>query len=640
MSARRLFEGLMMWLCAMALGAPSALAQTAPPCDGFVVTITDPLDAFPIAGRPQRMQVTLYEKCLVETKFGGNQYVALWVTADSNHPVGATAPTVNDAQSGNTVALPFDLSTANVTHNINLAFVNGVANFDLMTTDVGKYVVNIRHTTSQGQGQGKVRLGSSATLTVRPWLHVAVPGNPGGIGPNDALFGSAAGENFTGTVRGVLWQSEDDDDSSNGQVPNDGIPDSDANLVNNLPAKQYAWLTTLSPIAPFTPSPGVQGTLTNGVIPQASFSNGAAAAANLQYSEVGSFTMQAEAASYLNTAGLNLVSTHGPVGRFRPYRFAISGMALTNRAAATCSPASTFTYMDESLRLDFTLTAQNAGGATTQNYTGGFAKLDLADADVYGFGARDILAGIALSGRLGVVNLAGTWNNGTADVDATVAIARAAAPDGPYNDLRVGVAPVDGDGVRLATAALNLDVDGNAANDHARIGAATSIRFGRLRLFNALGSERIPLPIGMQTEYWNGAAFVANTADSCTTLLPSDIAMTNYQDNLAACKTAFTDPSISFVNGKAIATLAAPTSAPNNGSVDLRVNLGTAAGNRCAATGAVETNATSTTRSYLKGRWNDAANGAGYDDDPVARASFGIYGAQKSRRFIYSRENY
>ena len=635
MSARRLFEGLMMWLCAMALGAPSALAQTAPPCDGFVVTITDPLDAFPIAGRPQRMQVTLYEKCLVETKFGGNQYVALWVTADSNHPVGATAPTVNDAQSGNTVALPFDLSTANVTHNINLAFVNGVANFDLMTTDVGKYVVNIRHTTSQGQGQGKVRLGSSATLTVRPWLHVAVPGNPGGIGPNDALFGSAAGENFTGTVRGVLWQSEDDDDSSSGQVPNDGIPDSDANLVNNLPAKQYAWLTTLSRIAPFTPSPGVQGTLTNGVIPQASFSNGAAAVANLQYSEVGSFTMQAEAASYLNTAGLNLFGTHGPVGRFRPYRFAIAGVALTNRVAATCSPASTFTYMDESLRLQFTLTAQNANGATTQNYTGGFAILDLTATGSYGFGVRDIPADIDLSGRLGMVNLAGTWNNGTADVEATVAIARAATPDGPYNGLRIGIAPVDRDGVTLN--AFDLDVDGNSANDHAQIGAATSIRFGRLRVFNALGSERVALPVHMQAEYWNGTAFIVNSSDDCTRLPQPTVTMTNYQV-LAPCNTALANTSIDFVGGKATPMLAAPT--PAHGSVDLRVNLSVESGQYCPAPGGAQADATSAARSYLKGRWNDAANGAGYDDDPRARASFGIYGAQTSRRYIYSRENY
>jgi hypothetical protein len=34
-------------------------------------------------------------------------------------------------------------------------------------------------------------------------------------------------------------------------------------------------------------------------------------------------------------------------------------------------------------------------------------------------------------------------------------------------------------------------------------------------------------------------------------------------------------------------------------------------------------------------------NGAGYDDDPIARAAFGIYGPDKaSKRMIYTRENY
>src|SRR5690606_35382254 len=137
---------------------------------------------------------------------------------------------------------------------------------------------------------------------------------------------------------------------------------------------------------------------------------------------------------------------------------------------------------------------------------------------------------------------------------------------------------VDGDGVRLATTALNLDVDGNASNDHAQIGATTQIRFGRLRVFNALGSERLPLAVPMQLEYWNGTAFVVNGDDNCTTLARSTITMTP-DSGLSSCKTAFTGANIVFSGGKATPVLAAPT--PAHGSVDLRVNLGDESGDYC-----------------------------------------------------------
>ncbi|MNC99805.1 hypothetical protein D3C83_182150 [compost metagenome] len=47
---------------------------------------------------------------------------------------------------------------------------------------------------------------------------------------------------------------------------------------------------------------------------------------------------------------------------------------------------------------------------------------------------------------------------------------------------------------------------------------------------------------------------------------------------------------------------------------------------------------------YLLGRWNDAANpdadaNTNYDDNPAARAAFGLYGSQP-KNFIYFRENF
>src|SRR5690606_23615522 len=127
---------------------------------------------------------------------------------------------------------------------------------------------------------------------------------------------------------------------------------------------------------------------------------------------------------------------------------------------------------------------------------------------------------------------------------------------------------------------------------------------------------------------------------NCTTLLPSDIAMGDYQVYApGSCPTAITSGPVSFAAGKASTTFGAPVNGLN-GSVDLRANLGAPSGTYCGGVGGTPAAATGAARSYLKGRWNDAANGAGYDDDPVARITFGIYGPQAPKRFIYSRENY
>jgi hypothetical protein len=122
--------------------------------------------------------------------------------------------------------------------------------------------------------------------------------------------------------------------------------------------------------------------------------------------------------------------------------------------------------------------------------------------------------------------------------------------------------------------------------------------------------------------------------------------MDNYQLNLQACETAFSGASIAFTGGVATATpsLTAPGTT-NNGSVDLRVILGTVPSsgqfqNYC--NGVTQAGATSASRSYLKGYWNgtddDSNANTNYDDDPIARAAFGVYST--TNRTIYFRENY
>jgi MSHA biogenesis protein MshQ len=106
----------------------------------------------------------------------------------------------------------------------------------------------------------------------------------------------------------------------------------------------------------------------------------------------------------------------------------------------------------------------------------------------------------------------------------------------------------------------------------------------------------------------------------------SSIAMGNYLKQLNACETQITPTgNVAMVSGKlpgAGLVLTKP-GLNNSGSVDLAVNVGSAAtGNTCVA--AVQSPAT-------------AANLPWFGPNPGARATFGIY---KSEPLIYRRENY
>ncbi len=494
---------------------------------------------------------------------------------------------------------------------------------------------------------GQTMSGSSNAFVVRPFgLRIGVTGPGTGLSGASSTPTVVAGSNFNATLTAVAWKSGDDADAN-------GEPDSQAQIAANAATPNFG-LEPSGASATLThalaePVGGDAGSLSGSSF--SGFSTGARTQA-VSYSEVGIINLTAASTNYLGSGQSITASTNGlvGVGRFIPSRFALSSATLTNRATSSCSPTSSFSYMDEGLSLQFTLTALNASGIPTTNYRGSFAKLPVTSAGM-SFGARDIATSTDLSARLDTAaGVTGSWGNGVAsNLAATVAIQRRSAPDnpdGPFTQVKIGIAPQDADAVALAAAALNFDVDGTGGNDRAQIGADTQIRFGRLRVQNALGSERLALPVTMQVEYWNGSGFLVNTLDSCTRLARTNVSQSNYQLNLNACETAFSAATIGFTNGVANASLAAP-GASNNGSVDLRVNLGTVPGGAqyCGSVGGATAAATSASRSYLRGRWNssddDTNPNTNYDDDPQARATFGVYGTDRApNRLIYLRENY
>jgi hypothetical protein len=568
--------------------------------------------------------------------------------AECNNP-GACAAGQQMSVNGTAIATSNDnaASGAAAYTDVTLAFnASSQASTVLSYPAAGQVSVHARYDLDPGVA-GFEMVGAAAPFVVRPFgLRISGVTASGVPAPTDAVF-ARAGADFNATVTAVQWKAGDD---ANG----DGVPDNDAQISANPAALNFG-LETAPAGATLThslnaPAGGIAGSLGGSV----NFTGfvGATKTQAVNWSEVGFIDLKATSADYLGSGQDVTNSAAGltGVGRFRPDHFFVSASALSNRAGA-CGPT-TFTYMNEGLSLAFTLQARNTAGAKTENYEGGYARLNPATIAQLGLGAVGVNPGganVNLSARLdATLGSAGAFTDGEAAVTATVPVSRATpdAPDGPYTNTRIGVAPLDADGVALRPTDLNLDVDGAAGTDHLQLGAATIIRYGRLRVQNAVGSEKLALPIPMEVQFWNGAGFATNTLDSCTSIPRSAIVLGGYTGALdpagGNCKSFIQQDPIVFTNGTTTPTLAAPSVA---GSVLVTPNLrSVAAGSYCDNATSGEDAATAAARSYLLGRWNDAADPDGnastaYDDNPSSRAAFGLYGSQPNN-FIYFRENF
>jgi len=610
--------------------------------DGYRIA----LDSVQVAGRAQSIVVEhlVAPACTPSTAngHGANNTVRAWLTLASTHPAGATLPSATGVNTVNPLPTAFP-GADNLTLNFSGpgALVGGQAPLTLNTSDVGKYILNIRDGAT-------TRRGTSAAITTRPFGlafrgATSLVGVTHGTSDTSTVFASA-GDAFTMTIAAYLWVSGEDSVTP-------GVPNSGADITNNGLTPRFAAAVDVTPTVNL---PGVAlGTVGRGAncsnpatVASGSFSGGAATVADWCYSDVGNVFLSATAANYLETPGVNVTgdsgldgsgASGGYVGRFRPKRFALSGAAtLTNRAAVApaCSPASSFTYMGERLDISgITLTAQNTQGGTTQNYTGAYAKLGLTDAAGLGLGARSGTTNLTSRFSTGSGTASGAWNNGVASsITAQTSIQRLASPDGPFSGVDIGIAPNDSDGVQLNV--LDMDVDGDTANDHKSLGVSTDIRFGRMRLSNAYGSGTIDLPVELQAEYYNGTAFATNTADSCT-----NFSQNNFQliyaagssitsTNLPAGNISITGALSAGVANLRIIKPSGTLATPGGVTLCLDLDAGAGGDTTCAASAPAG-------KTYLQGPWGAAT----YDKDPKASLGFGLYAAQP-RNFIFFRENY
>ena len=230
-------------------------------------------------------------------------------------------------------------------------------------------------------------------------------------------------------------------------------------------------------------------------------------------------------------------------GRFTPDRFIAGPIAVINRSALTSCTASTFTYLGEKMVAGATLTAVNGYGELTSNYYGNFNRLTepatqlglgvLHEAPVTGLRTTfpacpdpedDAACMTTSDGAVKEAKIEGGLVTegalGKATYTAALMLSRPKVAVGPFEGLKVGIAPADLDGVSLDPLAYDIDtvtLPLAGASNRQQVGS-TKVRYGRMNIDNAYGSELLNLSVRVSAQYFNMSGYSANLLDSCTLL--------------------------------------------------------------------------------------------------------------------------
>jgi MSHA biogenesis protein MshQ len=438
----------------------------------------------------------------------------------------------------------------------------------------------------------------------------------------------------------------------------------------------YAGSPAAQPIVCTLPTPTcINGTLTPGAWTAA---GGTVTSTTATYTEAGSFNLILQDTSFASVdssdgtpatcAGYYVCSAAISVGRFVPDHFvlAASNVPQLKTFNNTACVIRSFTYIGQAFGYvtapQVLVTAKNSANATTTNYTGNLWELATAagaqdcttnpdictlssgsvtqtytytttpaatpnwDSTQVSLGMPVVVAGTVVAGTNGT----GTITSNTTDL---LAFKRSITTPLPLftasitltdsvKDTSEYTAGVGNCGVAVA-GGCDITTLTPAAFNPIAFDSGNEFRYGRLKLSNADGSELLKLPIPIQTQYWNGTSFVTNTADNCTTLLTTNIKLTAPPAGVSATVGGALSSGVGSL-------ILSPPSPAANAVVNLCVDLGAdpAGGIVCVAPA-------SANLPYLQGLW---APGTSYNNDPVARATFGVY--KGPSEFIYLRENY
>lgn len=399
---------------------------------------------------------------------------------------------------------------------------------------------------------------------------------------------------------------------------------------------------TVSLIGCILPTSGcTTGSLSGGTF---TVTSGIATSTLASYSEIGAISASIDDASFAavdaadgsSAAERTISSGAFSIGRFVPNHFDVTANA------PKFSPAcNRFSYIGQPFGFGtapmLTITAKNSAGTVTQNYAGGLWNMP---------GNGSTITGQSWSAASGTVSPIGSLpaptvaSSGAGVGTITFAVGNPASGGGlsfsrttaitPFNaSLSLAANIADSDGVSYAgnpfvLSGIGFD-DGNAAT-----ATDAQMRYGRIRLSNAHGSELTTLPVPMTAQYFNGTAFVAATDDQCS------VATVSLSDPIAAPTDSLTvadsciwdNDTLSGGNRCATIGTAADNYREAAGLTDGNFNLNLKATNKIGAL-----DVTATVANWLKFDWTGNGN-----QNPVARATFGIFKGDSKQ--IYLREVY
>lgn len=538
----------------------------------------------------------------------------------------ASSATLTSAGNGQTVQLAFD--------------GNGTAPFSFTSLDAGRYqlrmAMEIPALDPDGVPTGTTLAASDTSngFVVRPLaLYADATGNPRALDADGNAF-KGAGEAFTLGYRSLRWAPGRDSD-------NDALWDDCAISTLADPgtyARVPSWTIGQPGAALQQPTGGNAGTL-NHAGGDVTFAAGTASfdEGDVSYSEVGIIQLQQLG---LNTFLGETVPLCSPyIGRFIPadFSFAINshGALLNSCTGSSFSYAGTpIGYATPQLPTA-TITARNSSGIITQNYTGLYNKLPLSGINMPNISSdgtqlgADGITRVSLNWSVGTPSLIDN-GNGTLDFELsgdTFTYGRTA------NDK---VAPFTSD--LLLTVQEITDADGVVASGMPQSFSPTGveIRYGRVAMRNAQGSELRPLQVPLQLEYYAGSAngFAVNGADTCSQVIQLSLVDLDSSDGLKATTAADRNTAIyapaALAGGYAASDLSDAgllfVQPPVAGDFNLHLQ---APGQGNTGSARVVVNVPS----WLEYTWNDALM-----SDPSAKATFGVF--SRPGGLIYQRETY
>jgi len=366
-----------------------------------------------------------------------------------------------------------------------------------------------------------------------------------------------------------------------------------------------------------------------------SFDAGVSSTSNAYYSEVGLLNLDIQDVDYGftgNTINADAIN----IGRFYPDHFDV--VITNNSFADTCiTGASDFTYIGQPFYYlnapELTITAKNALGATTQNYThADYQKLEASDIN-RSFPAEDTTkngSDDATKMLVSATTSAGALSTSSSTPASSLGVMTYTFSDGDSftydknaNSL-VGEFTMDYDIVLTniedsdgANASISLASDLPSSNTISPTGV--NLRFGRWIIENTFGPETSDLILPMATQYYDGSNFITNTPDNCTSY---DSYNSDDDANYSLTISDLTNP------------LPATNLTPISGDGSFALGLGELKiGKPTDGSQGQIRISYDATPTWLKFDWDGDGE---FDNNPTAVATFGIF--RGNDRIIYQRE--